>query len=249
MSARDAESGSSTYKGGSGRAGGLGNGGIGGGMGGGGMGGGAGRNGGIGSNTGMQTGGTWHGNTAYGRAGGNVQAYGMRDAASLAKAGMGPTAGTYGNFKTPSGQAMFGGSPVQGQSFTGMNMGQALSQAQRAQAAWQAAQGVPGLLGGVAQPAGVAGPQYPAYEAEMALPEYPPAPPATLPFNKYGALYAYRSPYGPEALAQIGKYGQENWNKSSDAYHSWAGYGPNYGRNNSVKGDLDTSNKPDGGYY
>lgn len=61
MSARDAESGSSTYKGGSGRAGGLGNGGLGGGMGGGGnygggMGGGAARYGGLGNRTGLTTG-------------------------------------------------------------------------------------------------------------------------------------------------------------------------------------------------
>lgn len=84
MSARDAESGSSTYKGGSGRAGGLGNGGIGGGMGGGGnwgggggMGGGAGRNGGIGNRTGLSTGTTWHGNAAFGRPGGMASGYGM----------------------------------------------------------------------------------------------------------------------------------------------------------------------------
>ena len=75
MSARDAESGSSTYKGGSGRAGGLGNGGIGGGMGGGGnhgggMGGGAGRNGGIGNQTGLTTGNRMIGGVAYGRPGG-----------------------------------------------------------------------------------------------------------------------------------------------------------------------------------
>lgn len=182
MSARDSESGSSTYKGGSGSAGGLGNGGIGGGMGGGGNyggggGGGAGRNGGIGSRTGMTTGKDWYGNTAFGRSGGNVIGYGMRDARSLGRAGMGPTVGSFGNFRTPTGQAMFAGSPVQGMTFNGMGMGQALSQAQRAQAAWEAAQrrqSVPGLLGG-AQPAGIsATPQYPGVEAEMALPEYPP---------------------------------------------------------------------------
>lgn len=75
MSARDAESGSSTYKGGSGNAGGLGNGGVGGGMGGGGnygggMGGGAGRNAGIGSRTGLTTGNRMVGGVARGRPGG-----------------------------------------------------------------------------------------------------------------------------------------------------------------------------------
>lgn len=266
MSARDSESGSSTYKGGSGSAGGLGNGGVGGGMGGGGNhrggsggGGGAGRNGGINSRTGLTGGNTTYGNTAFGRSGGRVAAYGTRDARSLGRAGMGPTAGTYGNFRTPSGAAMFAGSPVQGMSFNGMGMGQALSQAQRAQAAWQAAQARPeGLLGRAQRPSAV--------DQEMALPEYapvdvpmeeplpeevipaPPVPTSALPFNKYGALYAYRSPYGPEAMAQIGRYGQGPWSAASDAYHSWAGYGPDYGRSNG-KGDLDTSNKPKGGFY
>ena len=86
MSARDSESGSSTYKGGSGRAGGLGNGGIGGGMGGGGnygggMGGGAGRMGGIGSRTGLTTGTQMYGGMAFGRPGGNAMnpgAWGIR---------------------------------------------------------------------------------------------------------------------------------------------------------------------------
>lgn len=80
MSARDAESGSSTYKGGSGSAGGLGNGGVGGGRGGGGNygggsggGGGAGRNGGINSRTGLTTGNHMYGGTAYGRPGGYAQ--------------------------------------------------------------------------------------------------------------------------------------------------------------------------------
>lgn len=139
MSARDSASGSSTYKGGSGGAGGLGNGGIGGGAGGGYRGGGSGYNGGAGSRTGLTTGAKMYGNTAYGAPGGVVQAYGMRDARSLGRAGMGPTVGSYGNFQTPAGHPMFAGSPVQGQVFHGMNMGQALSQAQRAQAAYQAA--------------------------------------------------------------------------------------------------------------
>ena len=142
MSARD-DFGSSAGRGPG--AGGLGNGGIGGGMGGGSRGGGAGYNGGAGSRTGLTTGNTIYGNTAFGRPGGNAVAYGMRDAASLNRAGMGPTVGSYGNFRTPSGAAMFGNSPVQGQSFYGQNMGQALSQANRAQARQPQ---VGGLLGG-----------------------------------------------------------------------------------------------------
>jgi hypothetical protein len=169
MSARDSESGSSSYRGGSGNAGGLGNGGVGGGMGGGHRGGGAGYNGGIGSRTGMTTGKDWYGNTAFGPAGGRVQAFGMRDARSLGRAGMGPTVGSFGNFRTPNGQPMFGNSPVQGQSFRGMNMGQALSQANRAQARQaQAPASVPGLLGGA--PVAASAPAYSAVEQEMALP-------------------------------------------------------------------------------
>lgn len=72
MSARDSESGSSTYKGGSGRAGGLGNGGLGGGMGSGMGGGGAARNGGYGNRTGLQTGNTMFGGMAFGRPGGSA---------------------------------------------------------------------------------------------------------------------------------------------------------------------------------
>jgi hypothetical protein len=97
MSARDAESGSSTYKGGSGRAGGLGNGGIGGGMGGGGnygggMGGGAGRNGGIGNRTGLTTGNRMVGGVAKGRPGGlamNPGAWGVRPTAPVRSGPMG----------------------------------------------------------------------------------------------------------------------------------------------------------------
>jgi hypothetical protein len=122
----------------------------------------------------MTTGKDWHGNTAYGPAGGNVAAYGMRDAASLARAGMGPMAGSFGNFRTPSGAAMFGGSPVQGQSFTGMNMGQAMSQAMRAQAALEAAKAA---QGGLLAPARGPAPSAPYDENVLAVEDVP--PPAT----------------------------------------------------------------------
>jgi hypothetical protein len=205
MSARDSASGSSTYKGGSGGAGGLGNGGIGGGMSSGSRGGGAGYNGGAGSRTGLTTGNTTYGNTAFGRPGGNAVAYGMRDAASLGRAGMGPTVGSFGNFRTPSGKAMFGNSPVQGQSFRGMNMGQALSQANRAQARQPAS--VPGLLGGA--PVAAAAPAYSAVEQEMALPTNPPSfvnnpfidKPATIGDYVRGVVKSYQDLNAPAAEA------------------------------------------------
>lgn len=79
MSARDDFGSDAGRPGGRGGSnGGLANGGVGGGRGGGGGGGGAGRNGGYGSHTGLNTGNQWHGNTAFGRPGGNVQAYGTR---------------------------------------------------------------------------------------------------------------------------------------------------------------------------
>lgn len=103
MSARDSESGSSSYRGGSRSAGGLGNGGIGGGRGGGGnfgggMGGGAGRIGGIGSRTGLTTGTKMVGTpgrdglSATGRPGGKAQnpgAWGMRPQSSIARGTLG----------------------------------------------------------------------------------------------------------------------------------------------------------------
>ena len=167
MSARD-DFGSSAGRGPG--AGGLGNGGLGGGMSAGLRGGGAGYNAGAGSRTGLTTGTTTYGNTAFGRPGGNAVAYGMRDAASLNRAGMGPTVGSFSNFRTPSGAAMFGNSSVQGQSFYGQNMGQALSQANRAQARQPQ---VGGLLGGAPLAAGA--PSYPAVEQEMALPTNQPS--------------------------------------------------------------------------
>lgn len=263
MSARDSESGSSTYKGGSGRAGGLGNGGIGGGMGGGGnygggMGGGAGRMGGIGARTGLTTGTTTYGNTAFGRPGGNAVAYGMRDAASLNRAGMGPTVGSYGNFRTPSGAAMFGNSPVQGQSFYGQNMGQALSQANRAQAR-QPQQQVGGLLGGA--PLADGAPAYPALEQEMALPTYqdPMAmyttltPPPAAPYNPLGSIQPPAAPVGAAwtpasttnpAIQSVPGYA--NQTRGGAGWRSWANDSNNWPKQG-VPGTR-SSGSTDGGY-
>jgi len=233
MSARDSASGSSTYKGGSGGAGGLGNGGIGGGMGGGYRGGGAGYNGGAGSRTGLTTGNTTYGNTAFGRPGGNAVAYGMRDAASLGRAGMGPTVGSFGNFRTPSGAAMFGNSSVQGQSFRGMNMGQAMSQANRAQARQPAS--VPGLLGGA--PVAAAAPAYSAVEQEMALPTNPPSfvnnpfmdKPATIADYVRSVVKSYQGLNAPQGLSF-------EYNNELPAGHSPSSYWGGPGRWTTLNG-------------
>lgn len=114
MSARDAESGSSTYKGGSGRAGGLGNGGLGGGMGAGMGGGGAARNGGYGNRTGLTTGNTMFGGMAFGRPGGfamNSGAFGVRPQAGVTRGPLNRPANP-GLLGTPTPASVAGVNPV-----------------------------------------------------------------------------------------------------------------------------------------
>jgi hypothetical protein len=226
-------------------AGGLGNGGVGGGMGGGFGGGGAGRGGGIGSNTGMSTGKDWYGNTAYGRPGGQVQAYGMRDARSLGQAGMGPTAGSYGNFRTPTGQAMFAGSPVQGQSFRGMGMGQALSQAQRAQQAWQAQRpaSVPGLLGGAPTPASAPPATFTPQLPGMFYPPAAAVPQAPLPDE---VIPGFDDVYTPPAQVDLPKptlAAPGTYTRSVRTPGGWPGQNTYYGRGEAGK-VFDTDRVP-----
>jgi hypothetical protein len=251
MSARD-DFGSSAGRGPG--AGGLGNGGIGGGMGGGSRGGGAGYNGGAGSRTGLTTGTTTYGNTAFGRPGGNAVAYGMRDAASLNRAGMGPTVGSFGNFRTPSGAAMFGNSPVQGQSFRGMNMGQAMSQANRAQARQPQAQ-VDGLLGGA--PVAAAAPAYPAVEQEMALPTNPPSfvnnpfvdKPATIADYVRSVVKSYQGLNAPAAAVTTPASALPNasWLRTNSMLNAPNVTGEAYDERFSPKGYVGPSNRLDTG--
>lgn len=164
MSARDAESGSSTYKGGSRSAGGLGNGGIGGGMGGGGnwgggMGGGAGRNGGIGNRTGLTT-----GNRMYGVAGRNGVTFSGRPG------GFAQQPGAFGIRPQPA----IGTGPLSGVRRPG-------------------AAAVPAAVPGV-NPVPEYVPQYPAYNAEMALPEYPPVQEIDIPFPDFAPPSPYKPP-------------------------------------------------------
>lgn len=251
---------------GNGAAGGLANGGVGGGFGGGSSGGryggnngaGGGVNGGYGSRTGLETGTQWHGNTAFGTPGGMATGYATRDARSLGQAGMGPTRGEYGQFQTMQGHPMFGGSPVQGQSFYGMNAGQAFSQAQRAQAAWQASQAarpqVGGLLGVSAHPAADREMTLPTYDEplppyeEPLPPEVVPMPPSVpnpnpppwnlrnaTPPSPYthgqmlGKLDAYKSTSGPELNATRGINGNAYMDKAISNLNARGGYGPQGG--------------------
>jgi hypothetical protein len=195
----------------------------------------------------MTTGKDWHGNTAYGPAGGNVAAYGMRDAASLARAGMGPMAGSFGNFRTPSGAAMFGGSPVQGQSFTGMNMGQAMSQAMRAQAALEAAKAA---QGGLLAPARGPAPSAPYDENVLAVEDVPPVPNPLDPMAIYTTLTPPPATWNPTtALPSVlpntnyarftGQNFLNTWNARERARQQNAAPDP-------LANDMSRFNKPNG---
>ena len=236
MSARDAESGSSSYKGGSGAAGGLGNGGIGGGMGGGGnhgggYGGGAGRNGGMASGTGLTTGNNWYGNTAFGQAGGFARGYAMRDPASLRNAGMGPTMGSYSNFNTLNGQPMFNGA-LSGQSFAAPNANAAYGGAAAQYAAMMAAKQNQAMKPGVNATG----------ETILQIEDVPPVAPPNIPRSyvpsrihqqftpNYEALRAYQSAYGPEYMSLAGapKLGIGQWTRNTNQINNVTGYDPGY---------------------
>lgn len=116
-------------------------------------------------NTGLTTGTTIRGNTAYGPAGGMAQGYATRDQQSLAKAGMGPTMGTYSNFMDANGNPMFAGA-LGGQGFQGMNAQQAQHNAMAAYLGMG--------LGQAPQPA--SRPTYPG-----PVPQRPPVRPVSLP--------------------------------------------------------------------
>ena len=149
MSYRD-DSSSSSRSGGPGGGAGQGGGGNGGGSGGnsgGGGGNGGGSGGGFtnnqgawngnGKSLGLTTGKTWHGNTAFGPSGGDATGYATRDYKSLSNAGMGPSMGAYSHFKDMNGNDMFGGSPIQDQSFNAMSGNKAYNSANQAYQAWK----------------------------------------------------------------------------------------------------------------
>lgn len=83
-----------------------------------------GRNGGAG--LGIQTGSTIYGNTAFGPAGGKAVGYATRTGPI---SGMGPSVGTFSNFRTPSGAPMVGGA-LQNRAVTARNPQQALGMLQ-----------------------------------------------------------------------------------------------------------------------
>lgn len=97
---------------------------------------------------GLGTGTTWHGNTAFGPAGGNAVGYvSLKDGGSIfqGQRGMGPSVNTYSNFRKPDGSPMVGGN-LQNRPVTARNPQQALAQLQAMQ---QAQQGTVAQTGGL----------------------------------------------------------------------------------------------------
>ncbi len=219
MSARDAESGSSTYKGGSGRAGGLGNGGIGGGMGGGGnygggMGGGAGRNGGIGNRTGLTTGNRMYGGVAQGRPGGLAYNPGAWGVAPTPRVGQGPLnrparPGLLGN---PTPAAVAGVNPVP-ENVPAPPFQDPMSIYTTLTPPPETPIPPSGLMygNGSLWPGQAVTPQAPAR-------------------NFYGDLKAYNSAYGPEysALAGQRQHGIGQWTRNTNQINNVTGYDPGY---------------------
>ena len=77
-------------------------------------------------NTGLKTGSTIYGNTAFGPAGGRAVGYATRSGPIN---GMGPSVGTFSNFRTPAGAPMVGGA-LQNRAVTARNPQQALGMLQ-----------------------------------------------------------------------------------------------------------------------
>lgn len=184
---------------------------------------------------GLTTGPTIYGNTAFGPAGGMATGYATRDMQSLAQAGMGPTPGMYGNFMTPGGSPMFGGSPVQGQSFQGMNAQQARAQALAAFRAWLASQRPAGLLGDPAAPR----PNVPRTYVPQVPPIMPevfaPVPPEVVPGYQTGLSYQYNMQHVPG-------YGYANYFKNPTDNPQFSGSGLNYRTMSSPNGPVFNNN-------
>ena len=176
-------------------------------------------------NLGITTGSTIHGNTAFGPAGGNAMGYATRDARSLAGAGMGPTMGTYSNFRTPSGAPMFGDSGPQG--MTARNPMQAMQMLQALRQRFQPASAPPMRQPGLLDDDVIAPPTVP-----------------TIPPNLYGMLRAYNSPYGPEYLSLAGR-NPSGFRSNIDSWHNYFDR-PGYNRGPTF-GTVQTSGKADFG--
>jgi hypothetical protein len=158
--------------------------------------------------TGVTTGNTIYGNTAYGPSGGMATGYATRTGGM---SGMGPSVGTYSNFRNLDGSAAIPGAG----NMTAMarNPQQARSVLER-QFNPAGRPRVGGLLDG----------------EQVAVGPIPPprriVPTAMPAFNKYAALQAYRSPYGPETFATMGRLGQSLFNSNYGAWHDYYGKQP-----------------------
>lgn len=177
---------------------------------------------------GLGTGTTWHGNTAFGPAGGNAVGYvSLKDGGSIfqGQRGMGPSVNTYSNFRNPDGTPMVGGN-LQNTSVTARNPQQALGMLhamQQGQQQGQQGNNVQGLLSNDDVTVG------PTNQTTV-----------TSTFNPYNALTTYATPFGPEYFALASQAGLNNFSQNLDAWHNYAdddrGYTTNF-QNQTIPGD------------
>lgn len=156
---------------------------------------------------GATTGKTIYGNTAYGPAGGMATGYATR---KDSPSGLGPSVGTYSNFRNLDGSAAIPGAG---------NMTAMGRSAQQARSVLGRQFGGPPRVGGLLDGEQVTVGPIPdrrIVPAAATLGVMPPAP------NRYAALQAYKSPYGPEAFSTVGA-GMNLFNKVSDAWHNYFG--------------------------
>lgn len=167
---------------------------------------------------GITTGKTMYGNTAIGPAGGAATAYATRSPGSVPSPnqGTGLTGGTFSNFRTPSGGAMFSGG-LQSQPVAARNASQALQMLQ----AMQAAQARPTPAGGPRAPGLLdeelpinAVPGIPAIPPNMPPQNWPWANPAIMDMKGYmgwpsrftGPNFYNKWPNGPRFDPNDGRY-------------------------------------------
>lgn len=148
---------------------------------------------------GLRTGSTIHGNTAFGPAGGMSQGYATN---SRLGSGMGPSVGSFSNFRNLDGSAMIGGG-LQNRAIAARNPQQALGMLQALQAAQASRRPSSGRVGGLLDG-----------EQVMAGP-LPSTVPAAAPQSLMGMLRyarpAFPGGYTPEQLSQF-RAQQSSWN-------------------------------------
>lgn len=154
-----------------------------------------------GGGLGITTGKTWHGNTAFGPAGGMATGYATN---SRLGSGMGPSVGSFSNFRNLDGSAMIGGG-LQNRAIAARNPQQALGMLRALQGAQGSQRPSGGRVGGHLDGEDVTvGPTtvVPAASAPAADAVAAASPPLALGMMRYGSP-AYPGAYTPAQLSQI----------------------------------------------